>query len=247
MMRRQRRSEEPCDVEANSDGPYRATTSMRSANDCERRFPPLDHKKNDRNTTVKRRRIRILCMFGPLLMLVCILLFAVTQSETKGPIHFSCPDSVEKSANDIPSENAEYRRVTNRIKTNLTEYMQTFRNSSFDLWGRTYDTIKKGMYHWKSTRFAPYLENGSTIYESACGIGMNLYMTLEIMNEVKGIESLIVYGNEYVDLSVQVANAVFDDSVPFKARKGTICPGDSAHLDFVPSNSFDLVYTGYIT
>jgi SAM-dependent methyltransferase len=125
--------------------------------------------------------------------------------------------------------------------------MQTFRNSSFDLWGRTYDTIKKGMYHWKSTRFAPYLENGSTIYESACGIGMNLYMTLEIMNEVKGIDSLIVHGNEYVDLSVQVANAVFDDSVPFKARKGTICPGDSAHLDFVPSNSFDLVYTGYIT
>ena len=200
--------------------------------------------ETDRNTTMKRRRIRILFIFG--LLLALVLFVADTQSETKNPVHFSCPARVKTSANDIPTENAEYKRVTNQIKTNLTGYMQTFRNSSFDLWGRTYDTVKNGMYHWKSTRFAPYLENGNSIYESACGIGMNLYMTLEILNQVKGIESLIVYGNEYVDLSVEVANAVFDLN-PFKARKGTICPGDSAHLDFVPSNSFDLVYTGYIT
>jgi SAM-dependent methyltransferase len=104
------------------------------------------------------------------------------------------------------------------------------------------------MYHWKSTRFAPHLESGDWIYESACGIGMNLYMTLEILNEVKGIESLKVFGNEYISLSVEVASAVFDsENPPFKAQKGTICRGDSANLDFVSSNTFDLVYTGYIT
>ena len=31
------------------------------------------------------------------------------------------------------------------------------------------------------------------------------------------------------------------------AKKGQFCPGDSGDLSFVPSNAFDLVYTGHIT
>ena len=160
-------------------------------------------------------------------------------------VQFSCPKQVNKSANDIPTENIEYERVTDQIKTNMTEYMQTFRNSTFDSWGRTYEQVKGGMYHWKTAKFATHVENGDFIYESACGIGMNLFMTMEILHEVKGIDSLAVYGNEYVTLSAEVANAVLGQHGHVK--KCTICPGDSANLYFVPSNSFDLVYTGYIT
>jgi hypothetical protein len=160
-------------------------------------------------------------------------------------VQLSCPKQVNKSANDIPTENVEYERVTNQIKTNMTEYMQTFRNSTFDSWGRTYEQVKGVMYHWKTAKFAPHVENGDSIYESACGIGMNLFMTLEILHEVKGIDSLAVYGNEYVTLSAEVANAVLGQHG--HVEKCKICPGNSADLYFVPSNSFDLVYTGYIT
>lgn len=203
-----------------------------------------------RNATARRRRIRvwrILVVLGMFFVVVLVMAAFIILQPRNRRVHVSCPSRVSKSANDIPTENAEYERVTNQIKTNLTEYMQTFRNSTFDSWGRTYDKVKMGMYPWKSSRFAPFLNNGDSIYESACGIGMNLYMTLEILNEIKGIESLVIYGNEYVSLSAEVANAVYDANPPFRAQKGAICPGDSAKLDFVPSNSFDLVYTGYIT
>ena len=189
-------------------------------------------------------RIWLISLIGGTIFLAWVL---ASMALLEPRVHFACPKRVAKSANDIPTENVEYERVTNQIKTNMTHFIQTFRNSSFDAWGRTYDRVKEGMYHWKSTRFAPNLNSGDSIYESACGIGMNLFMTLEIMNEVKGIESLVVYGNEYVSISAEVANAVYDSNPPFKAIKGTICAGDSANIDFVPSNSFDLVYTGYIT
>ena len=35
--------------------------------------------------------------------------------------------------------------------------------------------------------------------------------------------------------------------LPAKGSKGKICQGDSGNLSWVPSNAFDLVYTGYIT
>lgn len=174
---------------------------------------------------------------------VCVKL----SSRAGQPVHFACPSHVHKSANDISSENQEYERVTNEIMRNMTGYLQTFSNSTFDSWGRTYERVKRGMYHWKRTRVAPFVENGDSIYESACGIGMNLRMTLEILHEVRGIDFLRIYGNEYVPLSAQVANRIWDEHALWKAQKGTICAADSAILDFVPSDSFHLVYTGYIT
>lgn len=91
------------------------------------------------------------------------------------------------------------------------------------------------------------VNEGDLIYESACGIGLNLYMTMEIINEIKGLESLVLYGNEYLDPSTVKANAFLDYAAPFSSKKGTICTADSTHLDYVPSNMFDLVFTGYIT
>ncbi len=127
----------------------------------------------------------------------------------------------------------------------MRQFAQEFRETNFDDWDRTYEQVKNGMYHWKSTRFTP-LESGDSIYESACGIGLNLYMTLEILQETRNITHLVVYGNEYLKISADKANAVMEQIAPAEATKGVICPGDSTDLPFVPSNAFDLVYTGYL-
>jgi len=145
-----------------------------------------------------------------------------------------------------PDMTESYVKETEQITNNMTEFLQQFRENKFDDWGKTYQEVKAGMYHFKSTYYPPYLQDGSTIYESACGIGLNLYMTLEILQETHGIENLFVYGNELLEVSADKANAVMDHIAPAMARKGIICPADSSHLEFVPANSFDLVYTGYI-
>jgi hypothetical protein len=113
-----------------------------------------------------------------------------------------------------------------------------------------------------------------TIYESAIGMGLNALMTVELIQQAVEEElqqqkqqhqqlQLQVYGNEYLVSSTQRANAFLDrmwpdistfstptfEKVPspsIQVHKGTICTGDSTNLTFVPSNSFDLVYTGYI-
>lgn len=219
------------------------------ANASRQAFSAIDIDRHHRAYSNTSKRRIFLFLFVGILATCSILLLVnyMTLPSTVTKVQYSCPVRVNKAPNDIPTENFEYERVTNQIKSNLTGYMQSFRNSTFDAWGRSYERVKEGMYHWKSTRFAPHLNNGDSIYESACGIGMNLYMTMELLNEVKRIESLVVYGNEYVSASAEVANAVWDQNPPFQARKGTICTGDSANIDFVPSDSFDLVYTGYIT
>jgi hypothetical protein len=160
-------------------------------------------------------------------------------------IQFACPAPEKRAENYDPSFEDGYAKVSENITHNMTEYRHEFRVSQFDEWGLTYDEVKQNYYSWKSTQFAPYLNNYSTIYESACGIGLNLYLTLEILYEVKGIEGITVYGNEYVDASTLKANEVYDQIPPHGAQKGTICTADSSDLSYVPANMFDLVFTGY--
>ena len=145
-----------------------------------------------------------------------------------------------------------YDSVNSKI-TNVNSYMETFRQVEFDNWGHTYDEVKHGMYSWKSHYFKD-LKSNDIIYESACGIGMNLYMTLEILQQVSGITNLTIYGNDYVSRSVHIArniysnNGTVDHLLPTSfGQLGSICQADSTQLDFIPSNSFDLVYTGYIS
>jgi hypothetical protein len=165
------------------------------------------------------------------------------------PVKYECPKTVSlnDAENYSPDFNSQYQNVSNSITTNMTEFLTTFRGTNYDDWGKTFQQIKDGMTHFKSTYYPPYLQDGSTIYESACGIGLNLYMTLEILQETSGIENLFVYGNELVEASAEKANAVYDRIAPALSRKGVICSADSAHLGFIPDNSFDLVYTGYIS
>jgi hypothetical protein len=160
-------------------------------------------------------------------------------------VQFSCPATEKRAENYDPSFEDGYAKVSESITHNMTEYRHEFRDSLFDEWGLTYAEVKQNYYSWKSTQFAPYLNNYSSIYESACGIGLNLYLTLEILHEVKGIEGITVYGNEYVDASTLKANEVYDQIPPHRAQKGTICTADSSDLSYVPANMFDLVFTGY--
>jgi SAM-dependent methyltransferase len=170
------------------------------------------------------------------------------------PALYQCPGTeVQNEAENVVTAPQEhhlwYEEVSERI-SNVSTYMATFREMEFDNWGHTYDEVKHGMFSWKSHYFSE-LRSGDIIYESACGIGMNLFMTLEILQQVLGITNITVYGNEYVARSVEVAKAIFLESSVLLPKSfgsiGSICAADSTQLDFVPSNSFDLVYTGYIS
>jgi hypothetical protein len=174
--------------------------------------------------------------------------FSSLRNPARPPVLYQCPSTAVTNGNGHEDTwDADYVKASQQISDNITEFMNDFRNSNFDNWGHTYEQVKAGMYDFKSKYYPPNLREGDTIYESACGVGLNLYMTLEILQETAGLEYLIIYGNEYIPVSVDKANVVMDHVAPAKARKGVICVGDSENLDFVPSNSFDLVYTGYIT
>jgi len=157
-----------------------------------------------------------------------------------------CPSRVDPAKNYVESFD-EYTDPVKRRAGNLESYLKTYRTQEFDAWLRTYEQVLEGMRHWKTTRFVPNVKSGDTMYESACGIGLNLVMTLEILKE-HGIDNITVYGNEYLPDSVEFGNRVLDVLVPDRGNhKGMICTADSSNLEHVPSNAFDLVYTGYIS
>lgn len=160
---------------------------------------------------------------------------------------FICPIQVVQSSNIVESFGDEYSEPAKKKAQNLTYFLENFRTMEIDGWVKNYGQVEKGMQHWRSTRFVPNVRSGDTIYESACGIGMGLHMTVDILKQ-HGIENLTVYGNEYLPESADLANKALDFLLPkLNARKGAICQGDSTDLSHVPDNSFDLVYTGYLS
>ena len=161
-------------------------------------------------------------------------------------LSMQCPSRVPLAKNYVESFD-EYTDPVKRRAGNLESYIKTYRTQEFDAWLRTYEQVLEGMRFWKTTRFVPNIKSGDTMYESACGIGLNLVMTLEILKE-HGIDNITVYGNEYLSDSVEFGNRVLDVLVPERGNhKGLICTADSSNLQHVPDNAFDLVYTGYIS
>jgi len=168
-----------------------------------------------------------------------------SSSRSQLPV-FQCPASMEHGA-VVQDDTEWYESDSQKILKDLDTFMANLQEKSFDGWNENYSTIKRHFTVFKSKHFGE-LQSGSTVYESACGIGLNLRMTLEILEEQNGITDLVVYGNEYLDSSVKVANAIFERfGLPGNGRLGQICQGDSANIGFIPSNTFDLVYSGYIT
>lgn len=171
----------------------------------------------------------------------------VLRTPARIPVDYDCPTVTgTETAGSIsnPSDTTSGSSAT--LATNLTEFLQTFRDAQYEDWGKSYNEVKEGMYHFKSTYFPPYLIDGGTIYESACGNGLNLFMTLEILQETHDIENLFVYGHDPQGGQVTLASAIFDHAAPARGREGNICVADSSQLDFLPANAFDLVFTGYI-
>lgn len=74
-------------------------------------------------------------------------------------------------------------------------------------------------------------------------------MTVDILKESANVENLKVYGIEYVPKSVIDANNILTQMLPEtgNASLGSeICRADATDLFFIPSNTFDLSYTGKI-
>ena len=178
------------------------------------------------------------------------------SNKNQPDLFYRCPlsERVDNSESiNVPMEPKIWYDSVGAKITNINSYMETFRQVEFDNWGHTYDEVKHGMYSWKS-RYFKDLKSNDVIYESACGIGMNLYMTLEILQQISGITNVTIYGNDYVSKSVQIAQEIYRNTetsnhlLPSSfGQLGSICEADSTQLDFVPSNTFDLVYTGYIS
>lgn len=156
------------------------------------------------------------------------------------PVRYSCPRKVHHSQND--KDNAfDIYKVKNK-----EYYLSHYREQRYGGWGISYGEMKELLKPWKTRVFAPNLKDGDVIYESAMGRGLNLLMTSEILNDLS-VNDLTVYGNDYLDNSVSVANSVWDlEENSMLGQKGIFCLGDSTNLRFVPASSFDLVYSGYI-
>jgi hypothetical protein len=165
----------------------------------------------------------------------------------KGLVSYQCPP-IDKGVLDITNNTHKVHNYQVQIREqfkNFTRFLETFRKNHYDQWFFSWEAVKKSNYDWKSRMYD--VRDGDSVYESASGIGLNLYQTMEILHEVKGIESLVLYGNDYLDISVEKSNLLYDQAPPSGAIKGQFCQGDSKNLSFVPSNAFDLVYTGYLT
>ena len=170
------------------------------------------------------------------------------------PVKYKC-SSEDKGDDNEKDNNSIYKATVDKLSDNLEAFMDDYRNSSRhnddddneggDYWGdHSYQEVKDGIYAFKFKYFAPYLRDGDTIFECASGNGLNLYMTLEILKEVKGIEHLIVYGAEKDQEQAQISRAVFDQNPPAHARKGIICSDQNmTRMDSIPSDSFNLVFS----
>jgi SAM-dependent methyltransferase len=162
-------------------------------------------------------------------------------------VSYQCP-TITKGAVDAANNTHKVHDYQDQVQEqiqNFPRFLETFRTTQYDQFGYAWDHVKANTYNWKSRMFD--LQDGDSVYESASGIGFNLYQTMEILRETKGIKSLVLYGNDFLDVSVELSNLLYDQAPPLGATKGRFCQSDSKNLSYVPSNSFDLVFTGYIT
>lgn len=167
----------------------------------------------------------------------------------------SCPSSEvvgsAKNDNYISGESvSEFYEggQTTVMKPSLTlKDIEKLKAEKYDGWNHDFYEVKDTKIDWVKRMFSS-LESGDTIFESACGRGFNLLMTVEILKEELGIENISVYGIDYVESSVLLANEILSTALkPIGSQLGSqICRGDATNLFFVPDESFDLVFTGYI-
>lgn len=131
----------------------------------------------------------------------------------------------------------------NKNHTDVTEFRKWVDPDGVDA---TYSERKRYLQDWKVQQFGRALQSGGMIYESGTGIGTNLALTLEILSEKSGIHNLEVYGNDMLETSVMKARELIQENDLGGAVLGEICVADSTHLFHIPSNTFDVAYSGYL-
>ena len=211
----------------------------------------------NRNHIIRRawRHRRFKFIFGIILFLVTanhlsggnVESHSRTSSDSKIFPHFGqkfhsqlvCPSESVKARNGDDMEDYKALELENANDFDL----EKLKLSLNDGWSRDFYQRKKDYFNWKKDHFGS-LKAGDKIYESACGRGLNLLMTLEILMETHGVGNIIVYGNDYLEHSVRVANQILSKSLENGNQLGSICQGDSSNLPHVPSDFFDLVFTG---
>jgi len=179
--------------------------------------------------------------------------------------------------------------------------LQRFRTQTYDYRQDPYHVMKRKTRPYKRAYFGNALSLDASLssssldapvalYESACGQGFNLYMTLEILKEEweslygnqndsgdddddddhgedkndnqnddknsnhttqppTRFPNITVYANDYLAESVHIANTLFRHVAPQPDlfATGALCRGDSTNLRrWVPDDSMDLAYTGFI-
>jgi len=165
-------------------------------------------------------------------------------TENKNTFLYQCPEVI-RNITSLNENNVESIDEFYASEGNDAFDIENYEEMKYDGWTRNFKDNKKYLYEWKSKYFS-MLKSGDLIYESACGMGLNLLMTLQILSEELQVTHLKVYGNDYLEKSVEVANKLLGRISPAAMQMGQICKGDSTNLFFVPSGSFDMAFTGYI-
>ena len=178
-------------------------------------------------------------------------------------VPYQCPKSIAKAANDKAGIFQIYNEDNVRHFNAFNESVENLLDMEYGAWGITPNQRKELNSHWVHWYADALLGDSDpsqisgnrrvhkTIYESACGVGLTLYVILELLQERYNITGLEVYGNEYMMEDVITANRFYgrqelSNKLPLHLKKGRICHGDSTNMTFVPSNAFDVVMTGYI-
>jgi hypothetical protein len=175
------------------------------------------------------------------------------------PDVWTCPSSPSMKRQDSTEEGTragrnhegsfdEYLGPVRDQRAHLQSFLQSYRNTTYDAWGLTYEQVLEGMRNWKEQFVVPHVTSGDALFESACGIGLNLVLTAEVLHR-HGVDHLQLFGNEVLKESADLANLVLPALMPQfgSSPTSTVCPGDSTNLSHVPTSSMDLVFCGYMS
>ena len=191
---------------------------------------------------------------------------------------YTCPNNTTNNNNattryddddDANADEPAYYAVANApLREHWHDFVRDFRrpNSTYhyDGWGKNFAQVQSGMRDWKMAQWHNYFlaeladaartntrnPQPLRIYESAGGLGLNLLATTDILLQQAHdvIERVVIYGNEYMAESVDLAGRLYRQGVyADQVQWGAYCAADSRYLEFVPANAFDVVMTGYIT
>lgn len=158
-----------------------------------------------------------------------------------------CPSQLNEAKNDQTLKwYKDNVKVQNNTSAWTLEQVENLKKQKIDGWKRTYHQLKAFKKDWKVRQFSS-LKSGDSIFESACGKGINLLFTVELLKEHLGIDNLHVSGIEYRQDAAIIANGMLRTALPaVGSHLGSICQADATNLSFIPSETFDLSYTGYI-